>query len=362
MTVPGNGEILFVATGIAATGPILVVDCPPTSDRQASDAVAHTEPSTKMARLLDGKSLQEIRLTDFSSKQMRKVDWQKTRQIVAAQDGSAFAVVGPNVAVQAVGNFAKVYSLEFLKQNKRDQYGRRTPGTYARQDLSVFLPQSPRRPGTARQSVPAANWPGTLIVTSTERGIWGRLHLHGLASSVAQIPLSPPAARSGTKRNKAVPQPDVLFIPEAELIVVQQQDQRSWRLHHFGVVEALRKLNQPVLAVSGRNAPAAVAGERISFTPAIIVQGGDELGNSVTMKLVTGPAGMSVDDAGTLTWTAPADIGIGFVDADVLVTAGKLSVRRTYQFPIVGPGETPASVLPLRLNSSFAEIVPVRIA
>jgi WD40 repeat protein len=118
-----------------------------------------------------------------------------------------------------------------------------------------------------------------------------------------------PASNEAWTRSDFTQDRRVLFVPEAKLIAILPMSNDRLVLHRLDLDEALEKAGVDYLFVTSRPPAAAYRGTQFSYTPRVKSKKG-----GLKYKLESGPQGMKVTPDGSLTWSVPKDAAEGGVD------------------------------------------------
>jgi hypothetical protein len=94
----------------------------------------------------------------------------------------------------------------------------------------------------------------------------------------------------------------ILFLPEAKLIITIPARNDKMVLHRFDVEEALEKSGIDYLYVTSQAPLTAKKGDTYSYQLAVKSKKG-----GLKYKVESGPKGMTISDAGRITWSVPPD-------------------------------------------------------
>jgi WD40 repeat protein len=164
------------------------------------------------------------------------------------------------------------------------------------------------------------------------------VYLIGDARPIATLKdMELPASNEAWTNNDFTQDKRVLFVPEAKLIAILPRSNDRLVLHRFDLDDALEKAGVDYLFVVSRPPAAASKGTPFAYVPQVkSKQGG------LKYKLEAGPEGMKVTPDGKLTWAVPKDAAEG--DVDVLLSIADKSgqeIFHAFRLAVKNADETP---------------------
>jgi hypothetical protein len=115
----------------------------------------------------------------------------------------------------------------------------------------------------------------------------------------------------------------VLFVPEGKLIAILPRSSDRLVLHRFDLDEALKKAGVDYLFVVSRPPSAAYRGTRFTYTPQVKSKKG-----GVKFALESGPTGMRTTTDGKLIWDVPGKFAE--TEVDVILTVSDASAQEIF--------------------------------
>jgi S1-C subfamily serine protease len=248
-------------------------------------------------------------------------------------DGAVFGGWGPNGGATFVCN-----SNGFTRYDTGD-LGHILPGPDGRMVftgkgiLTQKLQYAEPDDATYGYCLPAVRGDYFLALTTATGGKGGGFtaYLRGLKQPVAKLDKAEHGLSFGGDRERFGPWKQVYFIPDAKVIAVLPVSNDQVVLHKFDADAALEKSGLEYLIITSQPPREVKAGA--TFTYPIKVKSKNA---KVSYQLDSGPKGMTVSEAGVVTWAVPADAPAGAQDVILTVRDGSnQEVFHTFTLRIV---------------------------
>jgi hypothetical protein len=151
-----------------------------------------------------------------------------------------------------------------------------------------------------------------------------RIYLMGDARPIATLKDAElPASNEAWTGSDFTQDKRVLFVPDGKLIAIIPRSNDRLVLHRFDIDEAMDKAGIHYLFVVSRPPSTAYRGTRLAYTPQVKSKKG-----KVKLKLEAGPQGMGLTAEGKLTWDVPRDFAEA--EVDVILTVSDASGQEVF--------------------------------
>jgi hypothetical protein len=321
--LPFTGSVKAIATGSAASGPLLV-HYSKGGNALAEAPVTFIDPVTFKELDLGGAVL--ARHSDRDSYHYR-----------ASPDGTVF---GGWVTSHSQSMSSIVLTGKTAKAHGGEMAGSVVPG--ADNTLvtaaGLFTPECKPLSGdklqprfrlripsqTGRFYLTCPGGGGAQFNTGTQAGKPVSIFLMGDARAIAELKdVELPTSNEAWTPSDFTQDKRVLFCPEGKLIAILPRSNDRLVLHRFDIDAALEKADVDYLFIVSRPPATAYKGAALDYTLQVKSKKG-----GVKAKLESGPAGMKISADGKLSWSVPKDFAEPH--ADVLISIGDASGQEVF--------------------------------
>jgi len=327
--VPFTGTVRALATGSAASGPLLV------HYNEGQGALGNAPVA-----LIDPVTFKELNVGGLSRIRHSVRDAYHYR---AGPDGTVFGswVTSHSQSMSSIvvtGTTARVYQGEMAgsvvpsaENTLVAAGGLYTPectpllGDKAQPRYRLRVPSQ-----TGRFYITCPGGGGAQINTGTEAGSPADVYLMGDSRPIATLSgVTLPTSNEAWTRSDFTQDKRVLFVPEAKLIAIIPNSNDRVVLHRFDIEQALAKTSIEFLFVVSRPPSTAYKGAQFTYAPRVKSKNG-----GVKLKVESGPEGMKAG-ADSIVWNVPKDFADGATDVILTVSdAGGQEVFHSFKLTI----------------------------